>query len=182
MKKVLLITSLLGVVLLAGCGSKTPTTTVDTVATGSTVTTFTTTGFGLEYPSTRNAQENVYGAQAMFFSPQWSGDTFRENVGIVTETLPSEMTVADYYTSIKAQLANIVQWYQELSNEDITLAGVAAKKIVYIGSQGGYQLKWMQILLIKNKTAYIINYTASATTFDEFKKEADAIVSSFILK
>jgi hypothetical protein len=40
----------------------------------------------------------------------------------------------------------------------------------------------MQTMLIKNKTAYIISYTASAGTFDEFKKEADAIVKSFVLK
>ena len=92
------------------------------------------------------------------------------------------MAVADYYTSIKAQLTSIVQWYQELSNEDITLAGVAAKKIIYVGTQSNYELKWMQTMLIKNKTAYIISYTASAGTFDEFKKEADAIVNSFTLK
>lgn len=182
MKKVLLLTSLLGVVLLAGCGTKTPTGTVDTVATGSVVTTFTTTGFSVEYPATWTAQENVYGAQVMFFSPQLSGDKFRENVGIVSETLPSDLAVADYYTSIKNQLTSIVQGYQELSNEDITLAGVAAKKIVYVGTQSNYELKWMQVLLIKDKTAYVISYTASAGTFDEFSKEADAIVKSFVLK
>jgi hypothetical protein len=106
MKKLLFLTSLFGVVLLAGCGSKTPTGMADT---RNAVSAFTTTGFSLEYPATWTAQENIYGAQAMFFSPQLSGDKFRENVGIVRETLPSDMAVSDYYTSIKNQLTSIVQ-------------------------------------------------------------------------
>jgi hypothetical protein len=180
MKKLLLLTSLLGVIILAGCGAKTATTT-DPVITKTTQT-FNVSGFSIQYPATRTAQENVYGAQVMFFSPQWSGDQFRENVGIVTEILPTTMSIADYYTSIKAQLTNMIKDYQEISNEDITLGGITAKKIVYAGTQGNYKLKRMQVLLIKDKTAYVINYTASAGTFDEFSKEADAIVNSFVLK
>lgn len=181
MKKTLLITSLLGVFLLAGCGSKTATS-IDTTSTGATVQTFDASGFRVTYPLTWTMQQNAYWAQVIFFSPQWSGDLFRENVGIVSETLPSDMSIATYYTSVKNQISTIIQNYQEISNEDLSLNGVAAKKIVYVGTQNTYQLKWMQVLAIKNKTAYIINYTASADTFDEFSKEANAIVDSFVLK
>ena len=181
MKKLLFLGSLLGVVLLAGCGANTGTT-VATTTTATAVKTFDGTGFSIQYPATWNAQENVYGASVMFFTPQLSGDKFRENVGIVTEVLPTDMSVADYYISIKAQLTNMIKDYQELSNEDITIGDVAAKKIVYVGTQDSYKLKWMQVLAIKNKVAYVINYTASADTFDQFSKEADAIVKSFVLK
>jgi len=118
----------------------------------------------------------------MFFSPQGSGDQLREIVGIVSEKLPSDMTVANYYTTIKTQILGLITGYQELSNEDITINGVAAKKIIYMGMQSNYELKWMQTFLIKNKVAYIISYTASAGTFDEFSKEATAIANSFTLK
>ena len=183
MKKLLLLTSLLGVIVLAGCGAKTQTTTtVNVVNTGAIVKTYETTGFSIQYPATRAEQENVYGANVMFFTPQASGDLFRENVGIVTEILPSAMTVADYYTSIKSQLTTIIKDYQEISNEDITLNGIAAKKIIYIGTQSNYKLKWEQVLLIKDKTAYVINYTASADTFTQFTTEVDAMVNSFTLK
>ena len=179
MKKLLLLTSLLGVVLLAGCGTKTGTTVTTTTTT---MQTFDGSGFSIQYPANWNEQENVYGASVMFFSPQLSGDQFRENVGIVTEVLPTDMAVADYYTSIKTTITNYIKDYQELSNEDITIGDVAAKKIVYVGMQSNYKLKWMQVLVIKNKVAYVINYTASADTFADFSKEADAMIKSFVLK
>ncbi|MCX6822626.1 MAG: DcrB-related protein [candidate division SR1 bacterium] len=183
MKKLLTLTSLLAIVFLAGCGTKTATTTPSTTTTtASTTQTFDGTGFSIQYPTARTVKENVYGASVMFFSPQLSGDQFRENVGIVTEILPTDMAIADYYTSIKAQLTNMIKDYQELSNEDITIGDVTAKKIVYVGTQSNYKLKWMQVLVIKNKVAYVINYTASAATFDQFSKEADAMVKSFVLK
>lgn len=144
--------------------------------------TYETGGFTIQYPATRDYQEDVYGAKLMLFSPQATGDQFKENVGIITEALPSDMTVEEYYTAIKVQLTTLIPDYNEISNKDFKLNGIAAKKIVYAGTQQNYKLKWLQVFLIKNKTAYILNYTATADTFDEFTAEVDAIVNSFMVK
>lgn len=144
--------------------------------------TFDATGFSLQYPATRTYQKDVYGAQVMFFSPQPAGDKFRENIGVVEELLPTAMWVNDYYLSIKSQLQSLIKDYMETTNEDITINGVTAKKIIYEGTQSSYKLKWMQVFVIKDKNAYVLNYTATADTFADFEKEATAIINSFILK
>jgi hypothetical protein len=124
----------------------------------------------------------VYGATAMFFTPQGTGDQFRENVGIVTETLPNAMTVDEYYTIIKPQLQNMIKDYTELSNENISVAGLTGKKLIYEGTQVNYKLKWQQVFVTSGTTVYIINYTATADTFDQFIADVNAMVKTFALK
>jgi len=92
------------------------------------------------------------------------------------------MSVSDYYATIQQQLPAIINDYQEKSNEEIRIDGIPAKKVVYIGKQGDYILKWMQAVLIQDKIAYILTYTASEGTFEEFSKEAETMIQSFQLK
>jgi hypothetical protein len=140
-------------------------------------------GFSLEYPGNRTYQEGVYGSLVMFFSP-WSGtgDKFKENLGVVSELLPSDMTVDEYYALAKPQLQQIVKDYTELLNENITIDGLTAKKIIYRGTQGTYKLQREQVFFIKNKVAYVLTYTASADTFNDRNTEAEKIIVSFKVK
>jgi hypothetical protein len=118
----------------------------------------------------------------MFFSPQGTGDQFRENVGIITETLPNTtMTVDTYYAMIKPQLQNMKD-YTELSNENIIIDGLTGKKLVYEGTQVNYTLKRQQVFVISGATAYIINYVAVADTFDQYIAEVNTMVKTFALK
>ena len=175
MKKLLFLISLVGITFLVGCG--TAKTQIGPMKT------FDATGFSIQYPATRAAQPNVFGAQLMLFSPQASGDMLREFVGIVSEKLPSDMSVDNYYTmAVKPQINLNIKDYTEISNESLTLNGVAAKKIVYKGSQVNMPLQRMQVLAIKNKVVYIITYTATQETFATLEQEATAIINSLVLK
>ena len=168
-------------ILLVGCGNKNAATVVVSNAPALSQT-YDNPAFSIKYPETWNYQENVYGATAMFFTPQGTGDQFKENVGIVTETLPSTMTADEYYTMIKPQLQNMIKDYTELSNENITIAGLTGKKLIYEGTQVNYKLKWLQVLVVKDTTAYIINYTATADTFDQFSADVNAMIKTLVLK
>ncbi len=140
-------------------------------------------GFTMQYPVDWEVQENAYGSLAMFLSPQTTGDTFREFVAIVTETLPVDISADEYYTQLaKPQMEEAIQNFKEISNENITIDGVAAKKIVYEGTQSNYNLKRKQVVLIKNKMAYIINYSAFADTFASFSTVADDMMNSLAIK
>jgi hypothetical protein len=168
-------------IFIVGCGNKNAPTVVIPNTTAQ-VKTYDNPAFSIQYPTAWNYQENVYGAIAMFFTPQGTGDQFRENVGIVTETLPSTMTVDEYYAIIKPQLQNLIKDYTELSNENITIDGLTGKKLIYEGTQVNYKLKWQQVFVIKDTTAYIINYTATADTFDQYIADVNAMVKTFALK
>lgn len=145
--------------------------------------TFDASGFSISFPETRTMQQNVFGAQLILFSPQETWDKVREFVGIVSETLPSDMSVDNYYAMIvKPQINLNIKDYTEISNETITLNGVAAKKIVYKGTQVNMPLQRIQVLAIKNKMVYIVTYTATQETFTTLEKDAETIVNSFTVK
>lgn len=168
------------VIVLTGCGA-TPTTN-PTQTWNVALESYQSSGFMIWFPKDWTHQENVYWAQVMFFAPQATGDQFRENVSVVTEQLPAPMTVSDYYTAVKTQLTQLISGYQEITNEDIDLNGVAAKKLVYKGSQSNYALQRTQVIVIKDTTAYVISYTATADTYSDFVKEVDTIIASFTVQ
>jgi len=122
--------------------------------------------------------EGIYGSLVTFFSPQGSGDLFRENLGVSVEKLPSSLTIQQYYDTTKTQLGKLIKDFKELSTEDVVVAGLPAKKIVYEGSQQSYKLKWEQVFLIKDKNVYLFTYTATAESFPSYLAQVDEMIKS----
>lgn len=88
------------------------------------------------------------------------------------------MTVDQYYATTKTQLEKLIKDFKEISNENITIDALPAKKIVYEGTQQTYKLKWEQVFVIKNQKVYIFTYTASADTFANFATQVDTMIQS----
>jgi len=137
--------------------------------------------FTLQYPSDWEYQENTFGSHIMIFSPSASDDTFRENIGVITEELPAdlELDVDSYYNEAKSQLTSVIENFKEVSNENIKVAGYDAKKVQYLGTQGEDTYKWQQVFFIKDNMTYVITYTATEDTFEDFLDVANSIVASF---
>lgn len=136
----------------------------------------------MRYPNNRTYQENIYGSRVLFFSPQATGDKLRENIGVVMQTLPAEMSVEDYYKLVvKPQAEKIITDYKEISQEDVNINGWLGKKIIYQGTQSNYTLKWQQVLVIKEKMVYLLTYTAADDTFKQYSKVADELMNSFTI-
>jgi len=89
-------------------------------------------GFSVQYPGNRTFQENVYGASVMFFTPTLSGDTLKENVGIMKKALDKDYTLDDYYTITKPELIKLIPGFTELSNETIKINDLDAQKLIYV--------------------------------------------------
>lgn len=118
----------------------------------------------------------------MFFTPLVGDDTIKENVGIMKKILDKEYTLEDYYTITKPQLINLIPGFTEISNQSIKVNDIDAQKLIYTGTQGTTQLKWEQVYLIKDKAVYIITYTATAATFNDFVQKIDEMVSTLEIK
>jgi len=88
-------------------------------------------GFSIQFPGTRNFQENVYGSSVMFFTPLLSGDTLKENVGIMKKALDKDYTLDDYYATTKPELVKLIPGFTEVSNEKIQINGMDAQKLIY---------------------------------------------------
>jgi hypothetical protein len=138
--------------------------------------------FAIQYPAGWEFQEDAFGSHVMFFTPQTEEDQFRENIGVITEVLPTDMTVDEYYDEAKVHLMDFISDFEEVANTNITIAGEAGKKVQYLGSQGTYQLKRQQIFFIKDKVTYVVTYTAMADTFDEYVDVVDEMIGTMTIK
>lgn len=133
--------------------------------------------FTIQFPTTRTLQEDIYGASVVFSSPLSTGDTLKENVGIVKSSLKKEYTLDEYYLLNKEVLAT-QSGYMEIESTDIKVNDLNAKKSIFKTSMNGTNLQFEQVLIIKGKFAYIITYTATEETFSQYIQKVDEIVAT----
>lgn len=118
----------------------------------------------------------------MFFTPLTEGDTLKENVGVMKKALDKDYTLAEYYTITKPELIKLIPDFTEISNETIKINDIDAQKLIYKWTQGTTKLQREQIYLIKNKAVYIITYTATEATFNEFAQKIDEMAATLEIK
>ena len=118
----------------------------------------------------------------MFFTPITPEDTLKENVGIMKKTLDKDYTLDEYYTKTKPELLKLIPGFAEVSNTTVKINDIDAQKLIYKGMQGTTKLQWEQIYLIKNKAVYIITYTATEGTFDQFTQQLDELLATLTIK
>ncbi len=185
MKKILSLALLASFLVLFGCGKAAPSdvTSSETQSTNKFQSYESQTDkFSIQFPGGWTFQENVYGASVMFFSPLTKDDTLKENLGIVKKELDKEYTLNDYYTTTQPELQKLIPNFTEVSNETMQINGIDAQKLIYKGTQGDVKLQREQVYLIKNKVVYIITYTATEDTFDEYINDVETTISSLQLK
>lgn len=191
MKKFLSLILLGWLIFLFGCAKSSPATTIITSTWGLTTEqnaverqTYEskTDGFSIQFPGTRTFQENVFGSSAMFFSPLIEWDTLKENIGVMKKALDKEYTLDEYYTFTKPELIKLIPGFTEISNETIKVNNIDAQKLIYKWTQWATKLQWEQVYLIKNKAVYIITYTATEATFDEFIQKLDEMIATLEIK
>ncbi len=138
-------------------------------------------GFSIGYPSTWTQGGNTGGTAVMFLSPLATGDTFRENLNVVVEDVPAGTTLDQYVASNKANLPNVIQGFQMMSENPVSLGTLPGYQIRYTGTYSGNQLEWMQVLAVGNSKGYVLTYTARPETFDSYAADAWAAMQSFRL-
>ncbi|MFA7298767.1 MAG: PsbP-related protein [Candidatus Absconditabacterales bacterium] len=193
MKKILSLLLVGGFIFLFGCAKNgtTDPTTIETTTTDTVINEQVTDerqtyeskkdAFSIQFPGTRTFQENVYGSSVMFSSPTNEEDKIRENVGIMKKPMSKEYTLEEYYALTKSELEAQAD-YAEVENTTITINGVEAKKIIFKSSMNNTKLQFEQVFLIKNKIAYIITYTATEDTFDQYIKKVNEMIITLEIK
>ena len=98
------------------------------------------------------------------------------------KNLDKDYTLDEYYTITKPELLKLIPGFTEVSNTPIKVNTMDAQKLIYTGTQGTTKLKWEQVYLIKNKAVYIITYTATEGTFDQYAQKFDEMVATLEIK
>ncbi len=133
-------------------------------------------GFTMKYPSNWEKREKESGTVVGFISPDV------ENLNVVVEDLSKNPVKLDEY--VKAALPQIqkeIPEFKQLENTRISMGSMPAQKLVYTGSAEGLTLKFMQVITIVNKKAYVFTYTGLAEEFDKHLASAQNMIDSFTI-
>lgn len=131
--------------------------------------------FKMKYPKDWQKKEES-GIVVGFMSPGVS------NLNIVTEDVSKNNAKLDEF--VKASLPQIekaIPSFKLVESTPIKMGNVAAQKIVYTGSFDGIDLKFMQVLTVVNKRAFVFTYTSTPGDFATDQVKAQNMIDSFTI-
>lgn len=147
--------------------------------------TFAKDNFSIQYPATweysdQKPQPNI---QFVLMSEEASQneDMFRENINLNTEDLNGQdVSLKDYAKAGLDQVFAQIPSAKMITNNDIKLGGENAKEIIWSANLGnGILLKFKQVFLLKDGTAYVLTFTATETDYDKYIVDGEKILYSF---
>ena len=140
-------------------------------------------GISVEYPDDWGISENYMGGIVAFASLfEGADDRFAENVNIFYEPLPNDTITLDEYAGLSISfLEDYFNDFELLESKNTLINNMLAKRLVYTYDQGTYIIKIMQILIVRDKEAFVITYTAESEKYDDYLDIADHIIQSFRL-
>ncbi len=149
--------------------------------------TFENAGFGvkIQYPSSWERHDLLQRTEpltlvTMFLSREQRPRGIRQNINLVVEDLPTEMTLAAYTELGIRMEQDYFDTYELLQSDDILLAGTyRAHRVLFTGSLNGGEMTFQQVWMVRGKKAYVWTFADSTEAFDDhvvtFEKMMDTI-------
>lgn len=122
----------------------------------------------------------VYRTSVIFYGPVDS--SFRINMNIIVQA--TSLNLSDYVSAAKYQLAasfTTTNNYTLVSQGSTTVGGVAGYQLVNEWTQGSYNIKDEQDIVVQNQKAYIITSTALQSNYPNYQPTFDESVQTFKL-
>lgn len=136
----------------------------------------------LDFPTTRTFKENVYGSTVIFFAPEQEGKKTRENLSIKVQLISSWANLESLYEQNKETMKSLAEDLTIVKEKDLKIDNYPAKQIKYKFSQEGFAIQQELTMVLKWETLYIINYTATQKTFDDYKKDVDTMLKDISIR
>ena len=137
-------------------------------------------GFSIRFPEDWERKENVMGTVVIALSPaQGADDAFRENVNVTVETLPSPMTLDEYFNLSMVNLGKLLTEARRPEVADARIGGEAAKRVVYQTTMGQIGVKGMLYVAVKGNRGYALTCSATPDSFDAYKARFEEIAGTF---
>lgn len=141
--------------------------------------------FEIKYPIEWNVDSSgQMGSSFFFFSKRNDdNDRFKENVNLIIQDLSGNDLSLDKYIKISEDQINaIVTNAKILSSDRIGVGKNVYHKIVYLGRQGQFDLKFDQYLWLIDEVAYILTLTSEEDEFKKYEAIGYEILNSFEIK
>lgn len=139
--------------------------------------------FGISYPKSWTPdQTGKMGTAFVLFSEQINSD-FRNNVNLIVQNLNGLGYDLDKYVTLsEEQIKTMIGNSQIIESKRIKSATDEFQEVIFTGEQGILHLKWRQRYWVKGEKAFVLTFTASQATYDQYKQVGGKILESFKLK
>jgi hypothetical protein len=147
------------------------------------------TGISVKYPPTWRLKTTNPKAPVVLHAPtEGEDDTFSENINYIVKELPAgqKITLNELATSIKSNLANVVDDFVLDYEKKMQWAGVQAVEYSYSGTSkganAGVQVKLLQRVALIKGNMLLATYSAQDGKTDPSRAEAIQIINLTTLK
>lgn len=141
--------------------------------------------FTVQYPSTWQLDRSgQMGTSFILFSPKDSeNDKFKENANLLIQDLPTQNFTLDQYAEASVeQIRTLVTNATLIESTRMRSGEEEFHKIIFLGDQGVYHLRFEQHVLIRQNKAYVLTFTCEADKFVDYSATATKLLNSFVLK
>ena len=138
-------------------------------------------GYSCRYPADWELHGDAAGNLVLFAGPMDAENVFRININIVIDELVNYPGISlDDYTEISdIQFQESLDDYERLALNDTNISGTTAKLITYSFAIDTLEIKGTQAFFIRDNIAYIITYSATPDSYDEYYPEFELVYASF---
>ncbi|MGL5831742.1 MAG: PsbP-related protein, partial [Waterburya sp.] len=140
-------------------------------------------GFEVGYPElwSKENRDDFFATGVIFLSPlENAQDTFKEQVSILVEVLPQDMSLAKYTEESIAEIKRLSDPNVSTA-QTINLGKQEARQVIYSGEENGTPVRRMQTWSIKNNQAYVITYTAQPDSYESYLPTVEKMIESFAM-
>lgn len=145
-------------------------------------------GVKMQYPSSWERQDLLQRTfpltlVTIFLSPDERPAGIRQNVNLVTEDLPMDMTLSEYTEQgIRAEREYFRQ-YTLLESEDILLAGAyRAHRVLFAATSDIGDMAFEQIWMLRGKQAFVWTFADSAEAFDDHRETFERMMDTLTVQ
>ena len=137
-------------------------------------------GFKIDYPEVWSQQnrDDMFATGAVFSSPIEGEADFQEQISVLVEDLPKDMSLAQYTEESLAQIKKLSD-PNVASPQTVNLGETSAQRVIYNGLEEGNWVRRMQTWSVVGDRAYVITYTALPESYDSYLPTVEKMIESF---
>lgn len=107
-----------------------------------------------------------------------SGETLATFVASFAEVADG-ITLDNYFESFSIEFSDVFKNPENVTEDDITLSGKAAKRYTYTMVYGDVEYKFQQVICIRENRVYTLTYSSTTEKFDDHVEDMTLILSNF---
>jgi hypothetical protein len=137
-------------------------------------------GFSISYPDNWKEMSESSAYLVGFVVPD-TGLGFQTNYLVKHQEVSVKKNLNEYFAKVERELQKKLKKYEPISEEEITIDGMPAKKHIYTHSEKKITYKQMLICLKQGKVGWVVVLASSVDAFETYRPAFEAIMTSFHL-